>query len=311
MSIALIEEESDIFRHYDAAMAERAKAVDLALQDEFVDQPELETAVRRFLEGEFVRQGHARLREQGAAADLLPDEGDLARSLELDVFPDRDREALEQKLRDFVAQAIRDPEDTGDGRGGGDPPPRPAPPIKPIISGSHQFGHTCVQVSTGIPGPKLPALQARPVPPPGKNFFLLVIILSYQFGSLRIATGDTLRCAIDDAPFPLQPTQMLVSLSSQIPSAAEIIAWNRAEGEIASLHEPGRSTTPAPGAALPAVEGAEMLLTRDCFGADTLCFGRWGGNFNTWVQFSHMDPGTFWAHFGGRRLSFNWIFSPL
>jgi hypothetical protein len=311
MSIALIEEETDIFRHYDVAMAERAAAVDLSFQDDFVAQPELEAAVRRFLEAEFVRQGHALLRDQGVAADLLPDEGDLARSLELDVFPDRDREALEQTLRDFVAQTIRDPDGTGDG-GGGEPPPRTAPPIKPPISGVHQSGHICVQVSTGFPGPKLPALAARPVPPAGKNVFLLAIILStFRFGpgyTIQVAaTGDALLCSVRDG---LPPNQILVeSASQEVRYATEIIAWNRAEGEIATLHEAGRGP-PTPGGPLPLVEGAQMLLTRDCFGADTLCFGRYGGNFNTWVQLSHMDPGTFWTHFGGRRLSFAWKFSP-
>jgi hypothetical protein len=169
-SIALIEEESDIFRHYDAVMAQRAQAVDVGFQDEFVEQPELEAAVRRFLAGEFVRQGHARLRDQGVDAGLLPDDGDLGRSLELDVFPDRDRGALEQKLRDFVAQTIRDPDGTGDG-GGGNPPPRPAPPIKPIVSGSHQVGHICVQVSSGFPGPKLPRFQCGLFRRPARTSF--------------------------------------------------------------------------------------------------------------------------------------------
>jgi hypothetical protein len=305
MPIALIEEESDIFHHYDAAMVERANAVELAVQDEFVDQPEGETAVRRFLAGEFVRQGHARLREQGVAADLLPDEGDLARSLELDTFPDRDREALEQKLRDFVAQTIRDPEGSGDGSGGGDPPPRPAPPIKPPVSGVHQSGHMCVQVSTGIPGPNLGALSARPELKPDTNDFRLAIILSYRFGNLIVATGDSLLCIIDDGPSWLQPTQMLVRMVNTIVPTVAIIAWNRAEGEIGRLQEPGIVTGPTKNMQ------AELLLTRDCLGADTLCFGRWGGNFNTWVQFSHMDPGTFWGHFGGRRLSFSWRFSAL
>jgi hypothetical protein len=312
VSIELIEDERDIFQHYDAAMAERAEAVDLAFQDEFVEQPELEAAARRFLASEFVRQGHVRLRDQGVVPEVLPDEGDLNRSLELDVFPDRERESLEQKLRDFVAQTIRDPEGTGDGAGGGERPPRPAPPIKPLVSGSHQFGHMCVQVSSGFPGPKLPPLAARPVPPAGRNFFLLAIILSeFSLGpgyTLQTsATGDAVMCSIEDG---LPPNQILVEASSQqVRYATEIIAWNRAEGEIATLHEPGRGP-PTPGGPLPAVEGAQMLLTRDCFGADTLCFGRYAGPFNAWVQLSHMDPGTFWTHFGGRRLSFNWRFSP-
>jgi hypothetical protein len=297
MPIALIEEESEIFQHYDAAMIENANGVDISFQDEFVDQPELEAAVRRFLAGEFVRQGHKRLREQGVAADLIPDEGDLPRSLEFDVFPGRDREALEQKLGDFVAQTIRDPEGTGDG--GTIPPPKPGPPIKPAVSGSHTVGHMGVQVSTGFPGQRLGALPESPVPKPGRTDFIIVFLLTVQVGNLRLSS-DAVRCTVDQAPFPLRPNQMLVSLQSQIGTATQIIAWNRARGAIATLQEAGPTSASS--------EPAEMLLGRDCEGADTLVFGRYGkGYVSYWVQLSHMDPGTFWAHFGGRRLSFNWV----
>jgi hypothetical protein len=302
MSVEILEAESDFFRHYDAGLEELASSIEVAALGPDLEEaalPNIEEAVRRFLADALVLEGHAKLRAQGVPNDVLPDESGRSRSLELDVLPEPDRKAFEAKLRDFAAQTMRDPQDGGDGGEGGKPgAPGPAPspiPIKPIISASHSIGHSCIRAFSFVPGFRL-EIPALPAPPPGRNFVTLGIIgwMPGPYGG-GIPSGDGLRAVIDDgAPFPLQPTQMIVSLASSVSWAKEVVAWNVVRGRLSSVYQGDTNSVPT-----------TMLLTRDCEGTDTILF-RAPKAFGVWHDLFHFDPNTFWTRFGGRRLALTW-----
>jgi hypothetical protein len=299
MSMEVVETESDIYRQYDRALTELANLDVSILGPDFDSevQPEVEAAVRRFLAGELVRQGHAKLRARGVSDDLLPSEDELPRVLELDLLPEADRQALEKKLRNFAAQTIRDPEGGGElPTGGGGPTPWPTPPqlggfVSQIVGGS------CIHAYQALPGVRMGLVSPLPPPPPGRTF-VTVTILGWMYGPYGTApSGDVITMIVDDGtPFRLQPSQMLVSLVTRVDWAKEIVAWNSVRGRLSSVFQPGPSPTPT-----------TMLLTQDCEGTETIAFRKpMGFGFN-WVDLFHFDPRPFWATLGGRRLAFTWL----
>jgi hypothetical protein len=296
MSVEALEADSDIYRVYDRSLSEIASRVEVAmLGPEFPpeDQPEVKEAVQRFLAGELVRRGHDKLPAQGVSEELLPDERALPRTLELDLLPEPDRDALEMKLRDAAAQTIRDPEGGGELPGGGEPGgPSPAPsPPPPSISISQIVGGSCIHAYSGIPGLRLSLMPHTHLP-------WKVGIVGWQLVGYAgwVQSGDGLQLIVEDpAPFRLQPTQMLITLASKVGAAKEIMAWNAVRGRLSSVFQPGPSTVPT-----------TMLLTHDCEGADTIAF-RAAKTFGFWVDLVHFDPNPFWSEYGGLRLAFTWI----
>jgi hypothetical protein len=254
-------------------------------------QPEVKEAVQRFLAGELVRRGHDKLRAQGVSEEVLPDERQLSRTLELDLLPEPDREALEKKLRDVAAQTIRDPEGGGELPGGGEPGlPSPAPsPLPPAISISQIVGGSCIHAYSGMPGLGLGLIQHTFLP-------FRIGVIGWQWTAYGwFPSGDFLQLIVDDpAPFRLQPTQMLITLASTVGAEKEIVAWNAVRGRLSSVFQPGPSTVPT-----------TMLLTHDCEGADTIVF-RAPKAFGIWADLIHFDPDRFWSIYGGLRLAFTW-----
>jgi hypothetical protein len=295
MSVEALEADSDIYCVYDRSLSEIALRVEVAmLGPEFPPevQPEIKEAVQRFFAGELVRRGHDKLRAQGVSEEVLPDERELPRTLELDLLPEPDREALEKQLRDAAAQTIRDPEGGGELPGGGEPGgPSPAPsPLPPAISISQIVGGSCIHAYSGIPGLRLSLIPHTHLP-------WKVGIVGWQLVGYAgwVQSGDGLQLIVEDpAPFRLQPTQMLITLASKVGAAKEIMAWNAVRGRLSSVFQPGPSTVPT-----------TMLLTHDCEGADTIVF-RAPKAFGIWADLIHFGPDRFWSIYGGLRLAFTW-----
>jgi hypothetical protein len=306
MSLQVINEESEIYAHYDVVL-ERRSTIGVSVEGpdfSIEDQSQIEAAIHEFVRGELLRQEHARLLESGVPENVLADHSGIPRGLRLDRLADPDREALEEKLRRFVTQMIRDGDDGG-GDGGAEEPPRPSSPsIKPFLSASHRIGNSCIQLFVGIPGTMIPLLSALPSPPPERDFILISVLLTTNFFGREFETGDFLTLRVDPAgSFGVRPDQMLVGLASEVGRAVEIEAWNVVRGRLSSVSQSDVNSVPN-----------WMLLMPGCDGTHTLVFRRVspGPIFGVgllWGQISHFDHRGFWSLFGGRRLTFTWKFA--
>lgn len=305
MTLDIIGHERELYRFYTDQLREQSRiAISISDAPE-EDRLQIENGIQELFTAEAIKLAHDQLRARGVSNDFL-DESGLRSSLEGLPLPGRDHSILEAKVR-LLARTMMLPRDgdggidVGDGEDPGDDPgrrPHKRSPLGTIKQASHQSGHTCICMATGIPGTtqSLSGVNPLPSPPAGQTSITIAVFLfvSTIFGSKF--SGDALRLVVEPgAGFGVGPGQMLVGLATTVNWAKEIYAWNLCRGKLASVHQSGPNTTPS-----------FMLLTRGCDGADTIIFTKpqFGG---VWADVANFDFTLFWTVFGGRRLTFTWI----
>jgi hypothetical protein len=299
MTLRVIDDEKELYREYRNFLREQSKIAISIYDVSDEDKLQIENALQELLTAEVIKQAHDELRARGVSDEFL-DERDLRSSLDELPLPERDRRILEAKVRQ-LARRMRQPQDGGNGgvdganpRGGTERPPRPSA-YGMIQQASYNAGHICICMATGIPGltQSLSSLNPLPAPLPGQNFILIAVGLFFPWPPI---ISDVLRLVVEPgAPFGIGPSEMLVSLASEVGWAKEIIAWNLCRGRLASVFQGGANSTPS-----------FMRLQRGCDGTDTIVF-RKPGFLGIWDNIANFDFALFWTVFGGRRLTFTWI----
>jgi len=308
LTVRVVRDDRELYAEYTHLLGDQAQLPITVKEGEGLsdrDMEQIEQALRGLLAAELVKQGHDQLRASGVSEELL-DERDLRSSLDGVPLPERDQRILEAKVRHLARQMMppREPNGGGpDGPDGGDgdeepPTRRPVRRWGSIMQASHDPGHVCICLATGIPGTtqSLSSVNPLPAPPPGTNVVIIAVALSVINVTGPTFSGDTLRLTVEPgAQFGIGSGQMQVGLASAVSWAKEIYAWNLCRGRLATLHQPGPSTTPT-----------FMTLTRDCDGADTIVFRKpqFGG---VWADVGNFDFTLFWTVFNGRRLTFTWL----
>jgi hypothetical protein len=308
LTVSVVRDDRELYAEYARLLGDQAQLPITVKEGEGLsdrDMGQIEGALRELLAAELVRQGHDQLRANGVSEEFL-DERDLPSSLDGVPLPERDQRILEAKVRQ-LSRRMRQPQDGNgggldgpDGGDGAEEPPRrrPGRGWGSIMQASHAPGHVCICMATGIPGTtqSLSSVNPLPPPPPGTNVVTIAVALLVNNIAGPTFSGDTLRLTVEPGtPFGIGSGQMHVGLASAVNWAKEIYAWNLCRGRLATLHQPGPSTTPT-----------FMTLTRACDGADTIVFRKpqFGG---VWADVGNFDFTLFWTVFGGRRLTFTWL----
>ena len=306
MTLDIFGSEQELYRFYTNQLREQSRIAISISDTSDEDRIQIENGLQEMLTAEVIKLAHDELRARGVSNEFLDERG-FRSSLEGLPLPGRDHSILEAKVRQ-LARSMMLPRDGGDGGidgGDGEDPgdgPQRRPHKRPswgtIKQASHQSGHVCICMTTGIPGTtqSLSGVNPLPSPPPGQNSVTIAVFLSVNTVFGRQFSGDSLRLVVEPgAQFGVGPGQMLVGLATTVNWAKEIYAWNLCRGKLASVHQSGPNTTPT-----------FMLLTRGCDGADTIIFTK-PQTFGVWADVGNFDFTLFWTVFGGRRLTFTWI----
>jgi hypothetical protein len=300
MPLSLFKDDKEFYSLYRNAIREQSTLPISIHNVPHRGRDQIQDAIQDLFSAEVIKLAHDALRTRGVSEDLL-DETGLRSSLDETSLAAKDRRILEAKIRQLARQTMlprrranggADPEDRDDD----DRPPAQHAGSGTIQQASHSAGDTCICMATGVPGDTqdLSGLNPLPPPPTGQNFITIAVLLFHPvYGSV----SDWLRLKVEDgAPFGLGASDMLVGLASEVDWAKEIVSWNLCRGRLASVYQAQASASPN-----------FMQLKRGCDGADTILFkkptflGLWGtvGNF---------DFQLFWTVFGGKRLTFTWVF---
>src|SRR6266498_3843623 len=254
MTLDIIEREQELYRLYTNQLREQSRIAISISDAPDQDRLQIENGIQELFTAEAIKLAHDELRARGVSNDFL-DESGLRSSLEELPLPGRDHSILEAKIRQLARRMMLpmdgldggidegDGEDPGEGRR---PPKKPA--TGTIKQASHQSGHTCICMATGIPGTTQSLSNLNPLPSPaaGQTSITIAVLLFVNTVIGPQFSHDALRLVVEPGgPFGIGPSQMLVGLASAVSWAKEIYAWNLCLGKLASVHQNGVNLTPS------------------------------------------------------------------
>jgi hypothetical protein len=287
MSFRVIQDERDFYEKSLNHLREqtRLKFAIHGVPDE--DKTQIKDALQELLTAEVINLEREKLRARGVSNEFLT-ASDLPATLKELPLPEKERTALEAKIR-RVARQLTSSHQAGGGSEAGTERP---PPAQPLVQFSHAWqspdtmADTCICAST-FPGTYNSLLPLIPFPPypPGRDY----VIIACNLAGLPWFNALYLRVE----PSWVGPERMEVGLASEVEWHREIRAWHLCNETVASVQQPRPSNSPR-----------VMILSKGCYGPHTLVFsdGFW--------NFSYLDDSQFWSVFGGKRLTFYWVDGP-
>jgi hypothetical protein len=148
---------------------------------------------------------------------------------------------------------------------------------------THSLQGTCICAGT-LPG------SVYPVPDPTRiSKSLPHVYAAYLY-------EDVLRIRVEHDP-ALSGCQMLVGLESQVQWAKEIAAWHLCSGQVSSVTTSGSNRGP----------NFMLLQKAQCQSGTHTIVLRKAKTFGSMWDMYTFDIDTFWAYWGGKRLTFTWF----
>lgn len=309
MTINLIKDKSELYKHYRLQIADQTKVMIAVHGVPDAEKHEIRKAIQELLTAEVIKLKYDELRARGVNEKFL-DAGDLRSSLKGIRLSKADRAIAEAKIRLFARQMIQTrmlPQNQGSGPTGKEPredepysPPLPYGRVSPhgTIKQSIDTDRVCICITTGTLGVEISFASLTALSASDQTQNYAIALKNYNIFGVAIPSGDVLLLEVEPgAQFGIGSKEMQVGLKSDV-WYKEIMAWHACKRRVSSVYKEE-----------PSHNASYMLLSNPTCdgGADTLVFRKpdWTGLF--WYDISYFDLYLFWKFFGGKRLTFTWL----